>query len=77
MGKTLPIERVVTEGDVISPLLFNASVEHAMRKWKLRLQHYGFDLGNGENLTYVIYSDELMLYAELTFFDGGTHRRII
>ena len=35
-----------------------------MRKWKLRLQHCGFDLGNGEYLTNLRYADDLMLYAK-------------
>ena len=73
-GKTFPIQRGVKQGDVISPLLFNAGLEHAMRKWKLRLQHCGFDLGNGEILTNVRYADDLMLYAkhcdELVFMMG-------
>ena len=63
-GKTFPIQRGVKQGDVISPLLFNAGLEHAMRKWKHRLQHCGFDLGNGEILTNVRYADDLMLYAK-------------
>ena len=50
----------VKQGDVISPLLFNAGLEHAMRKWKLCFQHCGFDLGNGESLTNVRYADDLM-----------------
>ena len=50
-GKTFPIQRGVKQGDVISPLLFNAGLEHAMREWKHRLQHCGFDLGNCEILT--------------------------
>ena len=49
---------------MIRPLLFNAGLEHAMRKWKLRLQHCGFDLGNGEYLTNLRYADDLMLYAK-------------
>ena len=56
-GKTFPIQRGVKQGDVISPLLFNAGLEHVMRKWELRLQHCGFDLGNGEILTNVRYAD--------------------
>ena len=63
-GKTFPIQRGVKQGYVISPLLFNAGLEHAMRKWKLRLQHCGFDLGNGEIFTNVRYADDLMLYAK-------------
>ena len=52
------------QGDVIAPLLFYAGLEHAMRKWKLRLTHCGFDLGNGEILTNVRCADDLMLYAK-------------
>ena len=63
-GRTFPIQRGVKQGDVISLLLFNAGLEHAMRKWKLRLQHCGFDLGNSEILTNVMYADDLMLYAK-------------
>ena len=43
-GKTFLIQRGVKEGDVTSPLLFNAGLEHAMRRWALRLRHCGFDL---------------------------------
>ena len=52
------------KGFVISSLLFNAGLKHAMRKWTLGLQHYGFDLGNGESLTNVRYAHDLMLYAK-------------
>ena len=63
-GKTFPIQCGVKQGDVISPLLFNAGLEYAMRKLKLRLQHCGFDLGNGEILTNGRYAGDLMLYAK-------------
>ena len=39
-GSTLAIQRGVKQGDVISPILFNATLESAMRKWKLKLQHH-------------------------------------
>ena len=32
-GRQFPIKRGVKQGDVPSPLLFNAGSEHAMRKW--------------------------------------------
>ena len=63
-GKTFLIQRGVKEGDVASPLLFNASLEHAMRRWALRLRHCGFDLWNGEILTNAKYADDLVFYAK-------------
>ena len=51
------------QGGVLSPLLFNAGLEHAMRKWKLRIQHCGLHCGHNELLTNVRYADDLMLYA--------------
>ena len=66
-GKTFPIQRGVKQGDVISPFLFNAGLEHAMRKWKLRLQHCGFDLGNGE-----ILDDQLRVFSEHVFHSSWT-----
>ena len=62
-GKQFPIKRGVKQGDVLSPLLFNAGLEHAMRKWKLRVQHCGLYCGGDELLTNVRYADDLMLYA--------------
>ena len=32
-GNQFPIKRGVEQGHVVSPLLFNAGLEHAMRKW--------------------------------------------
>ena len=62
-GKQFQIKRGVKQGDVLSPLLFNAGLEHAMRKWKLRVQHCGLYCGGDELLTNVRYADDLMLYA--------------
>ena len=50
-------------GDVISPILFNAGLEHAMRKWKAKLFHHGVQLGHGNRLTNIRYADDLMLFA--------------
>ena len=51
------------QGDVLSPLLFNAGLEYAMKKWKLRVQHCGLHCADDELLTNVHYADDLMLYA--------------
>ena len=48
---------------VISPILFNAGLEHAMRKWKAKLFHHGVQLGHGNRLTNIRYADDLMLFA--------------
>ena len=62
-GRQFPIKRGVEQGAVLSPLLFNAGLEYAMRKWKLRVQHCGLHCAEGELLTNVRYADELLLYA--------------
>ena len=45
------------------PILFNAGLEHAMRKWKAKLVHHGVQLGHGSRLTNIRYADDLMLFA--------------
>ena len=62
-GPQFPIKRGVKQGDVLSPLLFNAGLEHAMKKWELRVQHCGLHCGPNELFTNVRYGDDLMLYA--------------
>ena len=51
------------QGNGLSPLLFNAGLEYAMRKWKLRVQHCGLHCDDDKLLTNVRYADDLMLYA--------------
>ena len=58
------IGRGVKQGDVISPLLFNAGLEHAIREWKACLYDKGIHIGAPANLTSIRYADDLMLYAK-------------
>ena len=52
------------QGDIISPLLFNAGLEHAIREWKACLHDEGIHIGAQANLTNIRYVDDLMLYAK-------------
>ena len=63
-GKNFSIERGVKQGDVISPLFFNAGLEHALRKWKFRVRQCGWDVGTNECLTNVRYADDLIIHAK-------------
>ncbi|CAE8585202.1 unnamed protein product [Polarella glacialis] len=57
------IERGVKQGDIASPLFFNAGLELALGRWKARLSDHGVALDTGERLTNIRYADDLMLYA--------------
>ena len=64
-SRSFPIRRGVKQGDVISPILFNAGLELAFRKWKQRLTTEGWLLdGDGGRLTNTRYADDIMLYAK-------------
>ena len=49
---------------MISPLLFNAALEHALRKWKRKVAGQGFQLGGTERLTNTRYTDDIMPFAK-------------
>ena len=48
---------------MLSPLLFNAGVEVALRKWKIRVAGKGIYVDDGEALTNIRYADDIMLFA--------------
>ena len=59
------IRRGVKQGDVLSPILFNAGLEHAMRKWKLELTNHGILLTEGrQRLTNTRFADDIMIFAK-------------
>ena len=61
------IEQGVRKGDVLSPLLFNAGLEQAIRRWKQRLHKHGIKLNDNdddERLTNVRFVDDLIIYAK-------------
>ena len=62
-GEEFPILRGVRQGDVLSPLLFNAGLEHAVRRWKKRLSNTGIVIDGGERRTNVRFADDLIIYA--------------
>ena len=62
-GRPFSITRGVKQGDVISPMLFNAGLEHAMRNWKQKLRNHGLHVGKEERLN-VRFADDIMLYAK-------------
>ena len=63
-GSPFDVERGVKQGDVMSPALFNAGLEHAFRQWKQRLMEHGLDVGAVERLTNIRYADDIMIYAK-------------
>ena len=66
-GVSFPIYRGVRQGDILSPMLFNAATEVIMRRWKQRLRTHGFLLATGDDgrrLTNVRFADDLVLFGK-------------
>ena len=64
-SRPFPIRRGGKQGDIISPISFNAGLELAFRKWKKRLTTKWQLLdGDGGRLTNARYADDIMLYAK-------------
>ena len=62
-----PIIRGVRQGDVLSLLLFNAVLQHAMEKWQHQLVDEGFALSLDSTcprLTNIRYADDLLLFGK-------------
>ena len=62
-SRTFDVQRGVKQGDVLSPLLFNAGLESALRKWKGRIAGCGLLIDAGERLTNIRYADDIMVFA--------------
>ena len=62
-----PVGRGVRQGDVLSPLLFNACLDEALRQWKTTLSSHGvaLDPADGtERLTNIRYADDVLLIGK-------------
>ena len=63
--KLFAIHRGVKQGDVISSIIFNATIEHVFQKWKMKLASHGWLLDSSHSrLTNIRYADDMMLFAK-------------
>ena len=60
-----PINRGVKQGDIVSPVIFNAALETAFKRWKHRLLHHGLLLNNGSSrITNIRYADDILRFVK-------------
>ena len=73
------IQRCVRPTHALIPLLRNAVLEHALRKWKLKLTNKVVRLGQNSGLTNVRCANDLMIFAtsreEFALLGGMMARR--
>ena len=61
-SRSFRFARGVKQGDVLSPLLFNAALEIAFREWKQELKSHGWQLQSGhERLTNIRFADGMLV----------------
>eukprot|EP00973_Karenia_brevis_P019828 2718821-Karenia_brevis.AAC.1 len=58
------IKRGVKQGDIMSPILFNAIIEVAFSRWKRKLSTQGILIAPDTRLTNSRYADDMMLYGK-------------
>ena len=63
LSKAFDIQRGTRQGDPISPILFNACLEHIMRKLKGKWisKRWGIQVGGAEALLKLRFADDLLL----------------
>ena len=64
-SKLFAIHRGVKQGDVISSIIFNATIEFVFQRWKTRLRSHGWLLDSRYlRLTNIRYADDMMIFAK-------------
>ena len=63
-NRKFQILRRVKQGDILSPLLFNAGFEEVVRSWRNRLAIGGIPMGHVERLTKIRFANDVMLHSK-------------